>query len=219
MRFADRLYREVSDIWNSFHRHPFVVGIGDGSLSIEKFKYFMVQDYLYLLQYAKVFALGTVKAETESQMRFFARNTESILNGEMKLHKAYMKRLEISESEQKSAKMPLAALSYTNYMLSVAFEGDTADIIAAVLACSWSYAEIGRRLSEIPKAAEHPIFGEWINGYCCEEYQRQNAELIAIMNRLAEGLSEEKLRHLSEIFKNCSLFELRFWDMAWNMEE
>lgn len=219
MKFTDRLYREASGIWESFNRHPFVVGIGNGSLDIPKFKFFMVQDYLYLLQYAKVFALGVVKAENESDMRFFAQNTESILNGEMKLHRAYMQRLAISEKELRQAKMSLANRSYTSYMTAKAFEGDIADIVAAVLACSWSYAEIGRKLNDIPKAAEHPIFGEWVKSYSDDEYQRQNAELIDFMNRLTYGCAEERLRNLSEIFVTCSRFEAGFWDMAWNMEE
>lgn len=219
MRFTDRLYREVNGIWESFYCHPFIVGIGNGSLEIEKFKFFMVQDYLYLLQYAKVFALGVVKAQNEADMRFFAQNTESILNGEMKLHKAYMRRLYIAENQLENAKMSLVNRSYTSYMTACAFEGGIADIAAAVLACSWSYAEIGRRLNDVPNTKEHPIFGEWVKSYSSEEYQRQNVELINFMNRLTEGFSEERLRHLSGIFVNCSRFEAEFWNMAWNMEE
>jgi len=219
MRFTERLYEQVKDIWKGYHSHPFVKGIGDGSLDIEKFKFFMVQDYIYLLQYAKVFALGVIKAQTEPEMRFFAQSVEATLNGEMKLHKAYMKRLGITESDIANAKTSLANSSYTKYMLSIAFEGDSADIMAAILACSWSYAEIGERLNKIKGAAEHPLYGEWIKGYCSKEYVEQNEQLIEYTERLAEGCSEQKLDKLSEIFANCSRYEAGFWDMAWNMEE
>lgn len=219
MKFSERLYNEASDIWQGYYSHPFVKGIGDGSLDIEKFKFFMVQDYLYLLQYAKVFALGVIKAQNEADMRFFAQSVEATLNGEMKIHRAYMKRLGITEKELESCKMSLANSSYTRYMLAMAFEGDIADIMAAILACSWSYAEIGKRLNAIKGAAEHPFYGEWIQGYSSEEYISQNDELIEFIERLAAGCSELKLKRMSEIFIDCSRYEAEFWDMAWNMED
>ncbi|PTY84254.1 thiaminase II, partial [Heyndrickxia sporothermodurans] len=43
--FTDRLYRNAQPIWNKNHQHPFVQGIGDGSLPIELFAYYMKQDY------------------------------------------------------------------------------------------------------------------------------------------------------------------------------
>lgn len=219
MKFSERLYNEASDIWQGYYAHPFVKGIGDGSLDIEKFKFFMVQDYLYLLQYAKVFALGVIKAQSEADMRFFAQSVEATLNGEMKIHRAYMQRLGITEKELENCKMSLANSSYTRYMLAMAFEGDTADIMAAILACSWSYAEIGKRLNAIKGAAAHPFYGEWIQGYCSEEYIGQNDELIEFIERLAADCPEQKLKRMIEIFVNCSRYEAKFWDMAWNMED
>lgn len=61
MKFSQTLYESVKDIWKSYYIHPFVVGIGDGTLDIGKFKYYMIQDYIYLLDYVKVYALGVVK--------------------------------------------------------------------------------------------------------------------------------------------------------------
>ena len=89
--------------------------------------------------------------------------------------------------------------------------------MAAILACSWSYAEIGQTLAAIPGAAEHPFYGEWIQGYASEEYASTNQALIELMDRLAEGSSEEELAHLTDIFVNCSRYEKGFWDMAWEM--
>ena len=217
MTASQHLYQAAKPIWDDCLSHPFVTGIGDGTLSVEKFQYFMLQDYLYLFDYAKVFALGVTKARDPELMRIFAQNVHSILNGEMNIHRAYMTRLGITEEQVFSVKPALDNLSYTHYMLSVAEAGGPAEIVASILACSWSYAEIGQALAKIPGAAEHPFYGEWIQGYDSADYADGNQALIDLMDTLAEGAGEAQLAHLTDIFDNCRRYELGFWDMAWEM--
>ena len=215
---STRFHDAAASVWEACLRHPFVTGIGDGTLDMEKFRYFMLQDYLYLFDYARVFALGVVKARDPELMRVFAANVDAILGGEMKIHRAYMKRLDITEEQVFSIKPALANLSYTNYMLSVAQTGGPMEIVASILACSWSYAEIGQALAAIPGAAEHPFYGEWIRGYASEEYAATNQALIELMDSLAADAGEEQLAYLTDVFVNCSRYELGFWDMAWDVQ-
>ena len=214
---SDRLRAAAAPIWEACLKHPFVTGIGDGTLAVERFQYFMLQDYLYLFDYARVFALGVVKARDPELMRTFASNVDAILGGEMKIHRAYMKRLGISEEQVFAVKPALDNLSYTNYMLSIAGSGTPMEIVAAILACSWSYAEIGQALASVPGAAEHPFYGEWIQGYASEEYAATNQALIELMDSLAANATEDQIAYLTEIFVNCSRYELGFWDMSWGM--
>ena len=217
MSVAQRLHQAAESVWAKCLNHPFVQGIGDGTLPVEKFQYFMLQDYLYLFDYARVFALGVVKARDPELMRTFAASVESILNGEMKIHRAYMQRLGITEEQVFAVQPALDNLSYTHYMLSVANAGTPVEIVASILACSWSYAEIGQELAKLPGALEHPFYGEWVQSYAGKEYADMNQGLIDLMNHLAENVSDEQLEHLKEIFVNCSRYELGFWDMAWEM--
>ena len=214
---SEVLHQAAAPVWERCLNHPFVTGLGDGSLPVEKFRYFMLQDYLYLFDYARVFALGVVKARDPELMRSFAASVESILNGEMKIHRAYMQRLGITEAQVFAVQPALDNLSYTHYMLSVANAGTPVEIVASILACSWSYAEIGQALAKLPGALEHPFYGEWVQSYAGEEYAAMNQGLIDLMNKLAENVSDEQLEHLKEIFVNCSRYELGFWDMAWEM--
>ena len=211
------LRQAAAPIWEECLRHPFVTGIGDGTLPVEKFQYFMLQDYLYLFDYAKVFALGVVKAQDRKLMQTFSQNVHSILNGEMNIHRAYMQRLGITEEQVSAVQPALDNLSYTHYMMAVADMGGPMEIVASILACSWSYAEIGQALAKIPGAAEHPFYGEWIRGYASEEYAATNRALIELMDSLAAGATEEQLAYLTDIFVNCSRYELGFWDMAWEI--
>ena len=212
-----RLRQAAAPIWEECLRHPFVTGIGDGTLGVEKFQYFMLQDYLYLFDYARVFALGVVKARDPKLMRTFAENVNAILGGEMNIHRAYMERLGITEDQVFAVKPALDNTSYTHYMLAVAESGGPMEIVAAILACSWSYAEIGQALAKRPGAADHPFYGEWVRGYASENYAATNQALMALMDELAKGATGAQFDRLEEIFVNCSRYELGFWDMAWEM--
>ena len=218
MTVTQRLYEAARPVWQQCHEHPFVKGIGDGTLDKEKFQWFLLQDYLYLFDYARVFAWGVIKARDAGLMRTFSANVDAILGGEMKIHRSYMARLGITEEQVLQVKPALSNTSYTHYMLAVAAAGGPAEIIAAILACSWSYAEIGEELAKVPGALDHPFYGEWVQGYAGEEYHKTNDALVALMDELAAGCTEEEYARLEEIFVNCSRYELGFWEMAWTLE-
>ena len=219
MKMTEQLYKSVEEIWNGYHNHSFVRGIADGSLSIDRFRFYMIQDYLYLFEYAKVFALGVVKSNNHENMKMFSSSIDAILNGEMKIHCEYMERLGINDEEVNKTPMSLSNKSYTEYMISIGFRGDEVDIIAAILSCSWSYQQIGKRIAdENPNSLEHEFYGEWVKGYSSKEYEENNLVLMNLMDSLAENCTQKQKERLIDIFVNCSRHEAMFWDMSWNKE-
>lgn len=96
----------------------------------------MIQDHLYLMQYAKVFAMGVLKSQKEEDMRLFASLISATLDVENAIHKSYLKKLGLSNEELAAAKTSIVTDSYTNYMIAVAQKEGMAEIMAAVLACS-----------------------------------------------------------------------------------
>lgn len=218
MKLTDRLYNTTENMWKSYLEHPFVKKIAEGTLDIDIFRFYMVQDYRYLLEYSKVFALGIIKSTNEEVMRKFALMVKETLDGEMAIHKKYMKRLGITQEEIEHSKTALINSSYTSYMLDVSFRGDILDILVAVLSCAWSYQMIGEHHVKVAGALENPTFGEWIEGYSCKDYIESTQEIIDLVNKLGESISEEKAAYLEEIFVNCSRYEYLFWDMAYKKE-
>jgi len=219
MKLSEMLYLSAKDIWDSYYDHPFVKGIGTGELALEKFRYYMIQDYLYLLEYAKIFALGVVKAKDEETMRIFAQLVNSTLNSETNIHKDYMKRLNISDKEVKNAKSSLINTSYTNYMLWVSQNEGLLQLAVTVLSCSWSYKLIADKLSQRSGSIEHEFYGEWIRGYISPEYNIANNNIINLVDKLGENCSKEEIENLKTIFINCSHYEYMFWDMAYNLSK
>ena len=215
--FSNDLYNYSEEIWLGYNNQPFVDELGSGKLDIEKFRFYMIQDYLYLLEYSKVFSLGAIKSLDEENMKIFSQLAESILNTEMSIHKNYMNKLGITSDDILLAKPSLSNLSYTHYMLAVSHSGDILDISVAVLSCLWSYKLIAEHLFN-KYGIQDNFYAEWIEGYISKEYAELNTWLLNLVNKLASEVSSGKKERLNEIFYNCSRFEKMFWDMSYNLE-
>ena len=217
MPVTERLFAATEEIWEAYYNHPFVQGIKDGTLPREKFRYYLIQDYLYLVDYAKVFALGAAKSQDMATMHMFASHCKSILDYELAIHNGYMPLLGVDQEELDTTPMSMDNAAYTAYMLRVAYEEDAAAICVSILACAYSYEVIAKRMvSEYPACInENNYYADWLREYSGEEYAGVNRELIALTNRLTAGYTEEQYRHLERIFVDCSRFEKLFWDMGY----
>lgn len=218
MTFTERLYQRVAPIWDSYLDHPFVKGIGNGTLDKEKFKHWLKQDYVYLVDYTRLFALGVAKARDLKTMTLFGTLVHETLHTEMQLHRNYAAKFGISEQELEETLPASTTIGYTSYMLDQAQRGDIAHVVAAVLTCTWSYNYIGRALNEIEGASEHPFYGEWIDMYSSNDFTQLSDALIAMMDEIAEGKSESELQVLEDIVVRTSYYEYMFWDMAEKQE-
>lgn len=220
MKTTQRLLAATKDIWAAYSEHPFVLGIQDGTLNREKFRYYIIQDYLYLEEYAKVFALGIAKAKSPETIQLFSKYVTLLTEGEMDIHRGYMGKFDLSQEEVEATPRALDNLSYTSYMLRVAYEEGEAEILTAILSCAYSYEVIAKTiLANNPAATGHPFYGEWIRGYADPHYSEANVLLLDMTDRLTRHDTEAQLRHLEEIFVACSRYELAFWELAWSMSK
>jgi len=214
MMFTDRLFERVEPLWNSYLQHPFVKGIGEGTLDQEKFKHYMRQDYVYLIEYSRVFAIGAAKANDLETMTVFANLLHGTMNYEMDLHREYAEKFGISNEELQTTTPSSTMTAYTSYMISQAKLGGVENAIAAVLACAWSYNWIGKKLAKWPGALDHEFYGRWVQMYSSDEFTKIADECIDLINKLSNGKPERDLKKLEDIFVRTCYFEYMFWDMA-----
>ncbi len=218
-KFSDILRDRASSIWEQEHQQPFVVELGEGTLPLEKFQWYMKQDYLFLIEYSRVIALAVAKAETLEDMGWFARLLHETLNTEMSLHVSFCKDFGISEDELLATSMSPTTLAYTDHMLSNAHSGTIAEIAATLLPCSWGYAEIGQSLEARGKPKDQPLYCRWIEMYGSPEFGELAGWLRSFIDRTALGLSDAQQDRLVEIFVTNSKYEYLFWDAAYRMED
>lgn len=218
---CEHLYQRVRPIWDAYYDHPFVAGLGAGTLSPERFRFYMIQDYHYLLDYTKVFAVGLIKSDTEARMQQFAASIDSFLNGEMNIHRSYMKRLGIEDADWQQTPVALDNASYTAYMLNCAQTYGLPELMVSILSCSWSYAKIAAELlRRYPESADHPLYGEWIRGYTAADYLTSNSQVMAMTEAICRPVLQDAsaVARLETIFETCSRYELAFWNMAYEMK-
>ncbi len=217
MSTAAKLLHATDGIWKAYNQHPFVLGIQNGTLDRDKFRYYMIQDYLYLEDYAKTFAVGVAKAKSLSLANLFAKYI-AVMNGELNVHQGYLAKLGVSQEEIDSTPRSLDSLSYTSYMLRVAYEEGEAEILAAILSCAYSYEVIAENMvKNNPASLEDPFYGDWIKGYISDDYREENKILLKELDHITENCSEKQIEHLVHIFTVCSRYELAFWEMSWTM--
>ncbi|WP_277674449.1 thiaminase II [Piscibacillus halophilus] len=217
--FTDRLWKRVDTIWNSYLDHPFVKGLGEGWLEKNKFKHWLKQDYVYLIEYSRLLALGSVKAKDLETMTTFAKLLYNTLEVEMDLHREYASQFGITPKELEETEPGATMTAYTSYMLNVSHRGGVEHVMASLLTCAWSYNFIGKELANWPGSVDHEFYGHWVQMYSSEEFTKLTEECKDLMNQLAEGKPERELVELEEIVVKTSLYEYMFWDMAEKEEE
>ncbi len=219
MSFTDYLRQAADPIWEKWHRHPVVKGIGDGTLDMEKFKYWLRQDYVYLKDYARIFALGAAKGDTLETMGIFADLLNGTLNVEMGMHRKYCAQFGISEEEIEKETPSPTTQAYTDFMIARSYEGDLAELMAALLPCTWGFWEIADRLIKGGAVKENNPYWDWIEMYTSKDYTDFCNWTKDLMERLGKGVSEAKKQRLTDIFVTSSRYEYLFWEMAEKMEQ
>lgn len=198
---------------------PFVLGIQNGTLEKEKFRYYIIQNYLYLEDYAKTFAVGVTKSKSLEMVNLFAKYI-SVMNKEPDVHNGYLARLGVTQEEIDSTPRSLDNLSYTSFMLRVAYEEGEAEILAAILSCAYSYEIIVKNIvKNNPESINDAFFGDWIKEYASDAYVEDNTILLDTLNCLRESYTESQIHHLIDIFFACSRYELAFWEMSWTVSK
>ena len=214
---STHLYRTAVDLWDAQLEHPFVRGIADGSLEEDRFARWVVQDYLYLKDFARIFAWAVTKADRLESMAWYAEVLHLTLNTEMALHREYATRFGIEEAELEVAEKWPTTRAYTDFLLRTAADGDALDLLAALLPCSWGYLHIAQRMRAAGPSPD-PRYEDWIDMYASSEFAEATEWLKREVDRLGVRITDEKRARLEEIFVVSSRYEWAFWEMCWRGE-
>jgi thiaminase (transcriptional activator TenA) len=217
MAFTDDLRAAAADLWDAQLRHPFVQGLGDGTLEEERFKRWVLQDYLYLKEFARIFAWAVAKADRLESMAWYASVLDLTLNTEMELHRQYAARFGISTEALESEPMWPTTRAYTDFLVRTAADGDMADLLAALLPCAWGYCYVGQELARSDPPADQR-YADWIAQYASEDFAAAAAWLRGELDRLADNAGPEQRQRLTALFLLSSRYEWMFWEMCWHGE-
>jgi thiaminase (transcriptional activator TenA) len=214
---AAELRAASADVWEAQHAHPFVRGVGDGTLDEARFRFYVRQDYRFLIDYGRLLALGVARAPRVAEMRRFAGLSQSVLETEMALHVGFAERWGIRLDELEAEPAAPATAAYTDFLLRTAALGDYSELVAALLPCMWGYAEIGARLASAG-VPSHAGYAAWIAVYADPEFQALAAWARELTDAAGADAGPGAHARMHAAFRASSEHELAFWEAAWRYE-
>ena len=212
MKWSEEAWNAAQPIYQKILELPFLKELMDGTLSREKFIFYIQQDALYLAEYGKVMTGIASKLSNPKQIEAFIQFAGESIAVENALHESF-----IHELKDKPEASP-SCLLYTSYLLRQLATAPIEVIVAAVLPCFWIYKEVGDYILEHQTKGNNP-YQDWINTYGGEEFEKSVKTAIDICDQLAEQCTPEQRQSMTEAFVMCSKLEWMFWDSAYNLEQ
>ncbi len=214
----DQLKTACIEEWEDYCHHDFVFEIGEGFLPIENFRFYLEQDYVFLIHFSRAWALAAYKSDSVADMQWAAEILHSTLHTEMKLHVQFSERFGVPQESLENTVEAQANLAYTRFVLDKALAGDVLDLYVALMPCVVGYAEIGNRLSldYASKLPQNP-YREWIEMYSSEEYQALAIRSIDVLERISSARGGmARIENLTETFRTAILLEEEFWNLCYD---
>lgn len=220
MTYFETLKSACSDDWRAYTQHDFTESLGAGTLPKPAFQKYLVQDYLFLIQFARAHALAVYKSTSLEDMRAAASGVSAILDVEMDLHVRLCSEWGLSRLELEQSIEAPQTIAYTRFVLEAGQAGDILDLMVALAPCMLGYAEIGRSLLEEfgqgdgTMASEHP-YRAWIHEYSGADYQSvASATEASLEKHASELLTEARRPRLELLFRQATRLEADFWQMG-----
>ena len=217
--FCESLRAESGELWEGLHEHPFIRELAAGTLSLDSFRFFLEQDQFFLPELARAVALGAAGAADDVELRHFAEELEAVVVREAGNNEELLRRLvALGAADQGGARLPApATVAYSGFLVSTATLGGSLEIMAALLPCTWSYADIAVRLER--ETADHPVYAAWVGFFASDDYVELIAGRRLALDRLVETASAARKRRLSDTFTMAVRLEALFWTMAYEQEQ
>ncbi len=203
--------------WNQYCQHDFVNRIGDGTLPIECFRYYLEQDYIFLIHFSRAWALAAYKSSSIEEMAWAAEILHSTLHTEMNLHVEFSDRFGVTAIGLESAVEAKDNLAYTRFAIDCGQRGDLLDLYCALMPCVVGYAQIGKQLADkhAPRLPDNP-YREWIEMYSGDEYQNLANESIQRFAQIGQRRGgRDRIAELTAIFRQATILEQEFWSMCY----
>jgi thiaminase (transcriptional activator TenA) len=212
MKFTETLWQEIATVYQATIAHPFNQELMQGTLEKDKFQFYLQQDSLYLVDFARSLALVGARSTHSDRVVRFLQFAEGAIIAERELHESYFQEYGITPTAEKAP----GCFTYTNFLLATAALGRYEEAIAALLPCFWIYQEVGISIAQ--DAAPNNPYQKWIDTYSGEEFAAVVESAIAMTDEVATAITDESRQLMQAAFITSSRLEWLFWDSAYRLE-
>ncbi len=214
MGLTEALRQKYQELWEKMVTHPFVLELGEGTLPVEKFQTYFIQDYAFLVDWSRLMALAVSKAPDVEAARRMTLSLSGALTAEESLFRRSFEELGVPPARYLGAELLPTALAYSNFLLRTGHEGSFNEILTVLLVVEWTYWDWARRLVEQGKRPGRRAYQEWVDIHAApalEEFVRWARE------RVDQSPANEH-PFLERAFLTALRYEYLFWEMAYRGE-
>jgi thiaminase/transcriptional activator TenA len=212
-RFSDEAWRQTADLRAAIGRLPFNAELAAGTLSGERFRFYILQDAVYLAEYARVLAIAAAKAPDASTVRAFAGAAGEAIAVEQALHARYLAEFGVEPGAAAAAEPSPDCLAYTSYLLATAHQQPWAVLVAAILPCFWIYWDVAGAI--VNGALPDNPYRAWIDTYADPRFGDAVRMVIDIADRAAAAATPQTRAAMLAAFARSAQYEYLFWDGAY----
>ncbi|KAL9088391.1 MAG: hypothetical protein Q9159_003091 [Coniocarpon cinnabarinum] len=214
--FLDYLisHPRIAPVWDRHLHHPFTQQLANGTLPVQAFKHYMIQDYLFLIQYARANALAAYKAPTIADTADSASIVAHMME-EMNTHLSYCAEFGLDQAALESHDEDMATTAYTRYVLDIGNRQDWLALQIALAPCLIGYGAIAERIMNDPGSVrDGNRYWRWVDDYNGDSFKTAVRKGKELLERHAGNLSVSRVEELVEIFRMATRMEIGFWDMG-----
>jgi thiaminase/transcriptional activator TenA len=216
MTLTSELWKAATPIYDAILRHPFLLGLTDGSLARESFRFYAVQDALYLRAFARALSLAAAHAPRDEWIIMFNEHAAGALKVERELHESFFVDFGLTTAAVDATPLAPTNVAYTSYLLAVAHGSPFHEAVAALLPCYWIYWEVGKELER--RGSPDPLYTRWIGTYASEDFGGVVRAVLECTDALAAALRPAERASMTRHFVTTSRYEWMFWDMGHRRE-
>ena len=218
VQFSLQAWKNIETIYQAILAMPFVQELEQGSLDRKVFQHYMIQDGIYLGEFARVLAIISAKAPTPDTQLEFANSVKEAIVVERSLHENFFADFGIKAEDALATAPSPTCLNYTNFLIATAYQHSFAVTVAAVLPCFWIYLEVGKHIHQQANTQANP-YQKWIDTYVDPDFESSVNYVVRVANQAANQAASEELELMHQVFYRASQFEWMFWDSAYQQEK
>lgn len=219
MMTCNTLIENHQQEWYDYTHHRFVCELGKGTLPVEVFRHYLEQDYLFLIHFARAYALAIYKSDNFVAMAKPLEALQTLINIETRLHVQYCQQWGLQEADMITIPEAVGTVAYTRLVLDVGQTGSLTELYTALAPCSIGYGHIGLWLKESPDTVwEGNPYRDWIETYSGSEYLTAMEASIQQLNGLLVEIPENSsaARKIHKIFRDATCMEIAFWEQGFS---
>ncbi|HEX3178706.1 MAG TPA: thiaminase II [Methylomirabilota bacterium] len=216
MGFTKELWTAMEPIYAAILEQPFVRGLTDGSLPRAAFRFYTVQDALYLREFARALSVAAARAPDDELIIMFNEHAANALRVERALHESFFREFGLDAAAVAATPLAPVNQAYTSYLLAVAYGGPFHENVAALLPCYWIYWEVGKSLERA--GSPDPLYARWIATYAAEDFGGVVRALLAAVDSAAARVGEAERAAMRRHALTTTRYEWMFWDMGYRQE-